>query len=111
MNKDPYAWCAKLYDYFLESTTNKVKSFADELFVAEPGMWVCPEVYQKTVLGCGDPDYGCARHLKRFCEARRLNAEEVRDIIQEFTRAVITRDCYILEAEEFRDGMNSKDVG
>ena len=46
MNKDPYAWCAKLYDYFLESTTKKVKSVADELFVAKPGMTILD-------IGCG----------------------------------------------------------
>ena len=38
MNKDHYAWCAKLYDNFLESTTSKVKSLADEFFVIESGM-------------------------------------------------------------------------
>ena len=58
MNKDPYAWCAKLYDYFLESTTIKVKSVADELFIAEPGMNILD-------IGCGTGSL-----LKLYQEAR-----------------------------------------
>jgi len=46
MAKDPYAWCARLYDNFLESTTNKVKLVANDLFVAEPGMNILD-------IGCG----------------------------------------------------------
>lgn len=46
MNKDPYAWCAKRYDNFLESTTNRVKLRADDFFVAEPGMNILD-------IGCG----------------------------------------------------------
>ncbi len=58
MKKDPYAWCAKLYDNFLESTTNKVKSVADELFVTEPGMNILD-------IGCGTGSL-----LKLYQEAR-----------------------------------------
>ena len=72
-------------------------------------LWVCPEVYQKTVRGCGDLELGWARHLKRFCEPRRLNTEEVRDMIQEYTGEIITCDCHILEAEECMIVMNGKD--
>jgi len=46
MNKDPYAWCAKRYDNFLESTTNKVKLAADKMFAAIPGMDILD-------IGCG----------------------------------------------------------
>ena len=68
-------------------------------------LWVCPEVYQKTIRGCGDPDFGRMHYLKRFCRDKRLNAEEVRDMIEERFGCTISCDCYIIEAEELRLGM------
>ena len=63
-------------------------------------LWVCPEVYQKTVRGCGDAELGWARHLKQFCEVRRL-----RLMLEEHTDGLITCDRHIIEAEELRLGM------
>jgi hypothetical protein len=68
-------------------------------------LWVCPEVYQKTIRGCGDPDFGWMHYLKRFCRDKRLNVEEVRDMIEERFGCTISCDCYIIEAEELRRGM------
>jgi hypothetical protein len=68
-------------------------------------LWVCPAVYQKTIKGCGDTDYGWAHYLKRFCEVRRLIWIEVLAMIEERVGQTISCDCHIIEAEEFRVGM------
>jgi hypothetical protein len=60
--------------------------------------------HERTMRGCGDPDFEWAMYTKRFCESKKLSLEGLRLIIQEYTGAVITYDCHIVQAEEFRVG-------
>ena len=84
MVKDPYAWSAKLYDNFLESFTNKVKSVADELFIPEKGITVLDigcgtgsllKIYRKA--GCNVTGIDSSPAMLEICKSKLEGHDEI----------------------------------